>query len=149
MNPLYRQTIFRSAKPPPSGNPFGIVTAWNPHGKPQPEKANQEANTRLARELAARNLGYFPVTGGSPDFSHAEPGYGIFCDRKTAIELAKQFDQEAIFWIEAGNLFLVSCKDNSSESIGPIAPRWRIDPGKDAAVKQARFGASTSAPRAS
>lgn len=125
MNPIYRKTIFRSPEPLPSPTEsFGIVTACNPHGQTTSEKANRRANARFVTELAARNLRFFPVTGGSPDFAHAEPGYGIFCDRETAIALAIQFDQEAIFWVEAGTLFLISCREKHPEQLGPLALRW-------------------------
>ena len=100
MNPAYSQVRFRYA-PPSSGIPpsFGIVTAWNPDGELAEEAANDAANARLAAELCQRGLPFFPVTGGSPDFLHAEPSYGIFAEQETILNLGRTYKQEAVFWV--------------------------------------------------
>ncbi|MGC4017098.1 MAG: DUF3293 domain-containing protein [Luteolibacter sp.] len=77
--PEYFQTVFR-AEPPPGGWPdsFAVVTAFNPRRNPQASaEENAHADLELHRELAARGLQPFRVTGASPDLLHQEPGWGF------------------------------------------------------------------------
>ena len=60
---------------------FGIVTACNPDAVTVSEAANVEATERLRARLVAEGWDFFPVTGGSADFTHAEPGFGIVTSR--------------------------------------------------------------------
>jgi hypothetical protein len=62
----------------------------------------------------------FPVTGGSSDFAHAEPGFGIIADRALIVALGYEFRQEAVFWVEHGEVHLCPCSEEPSECIG----RW-------------------------
>jgi hypothetical protein len=121
MNPSYLDVRFRF-EPPPIGLPecFGIVTACNPDGLSADEMSNQKANARLADLLQAEGRVFFPVTGGSPDFTHAEPGFGIVAELARILELGRDFRQEAVFWIEGGTVHLYSCTDGKRHVVG----RW-------------------------
>src|SRR5690554_1300934 len=113
MNPAYRQVRFRIG-PPEVKLPatFAIITAWNPDGRPTALEANQGANDRLRARLDEGEGQWFPVTGGSPDFVHVEPGFGVAgITRDGAVAFGREFRQEAIFWVEGDVVFLVSCKD--------------------------------------
>ena len=81
---------------------------------------NQKANEQLRSELDRLDYKTFPVTGGSPDFSHAELGYGIVCTREEALCLARQFRQDAVFEVREGKVFLVSATNTVAivEEIG-------------------------------
>lgn len=119
MNPGYAHVRFR-AELPKGGLPerFGIVTAWNPDGITIDEASNQAASARLEAILQAEALHHFPVTGGSPDFSHAEPGFGIIANQARIVALGREFRQEAVFWIDRGTVHLVPCSDAPSQSLG-------------------------------
>lgn len=93
------------SEPPPA---FFIVTAHNAKGVTADERVNRLADEHL-RAMIDR-LGYtrFSVTGGNSDFTHSEPGYGISCSRQVALNLARKFDQHAIFEVRGGRVFLVS-----------------------------------------
>jgi hypothetical protein len=121
MKKRYENTRFRSARPPePFPSAFAIITAYNPNGEESPEDLNVAANQRLEQEIEKRGHAWFPVTGGSPDFSHVEPGYGIILPSLTeAKEMARRFEQEAIFWVLRGEVLLVSASDEEERSIGP------------------------------
>lgn len=122
MNPAYRQVRFR-LNPPGMETPdaFAIVTAWNPDGRTTAWENNQKANGRLQSRLDEADLYWFSVTGGSPDFAHVEPGFGVAgISREAAVVLGREFRQEAIFWVEGGAVFLVSCENPVPEEIG----RW-------------------------
>lgn len=122
MNPAYRQVRFRiDPRGVKRSDTFAIITPWNPDGLPAALEKNQEASGRLQSRLERMGLPWFSVTGGSPDFAHVEPGFGVAdITRNEAVALGRDFRQEAIFWVEGGAVFLVSCREPALEEIG----RW-------------------------
>jgi len=120
MNPAYHRVRFK-AELPEGGLPvrFGIVTACNPDGRSASDTENAAATEALRAELAGGAEVFFPVTGGSADFVHAEPGFGISLNtRAEAVALGRRWRQEAAFWVEAGEVELVPCGDGESSFIG-------------------------------
>jgi hypothetical protein len=119
MNPAYAHVRFR-AELPKGGLPerFGIVTAWNPDGIATNTVSNHAANASLETILQAEALPHFPVTGGSPDFTHAEPGFGIIADQARILTLGREFRQEAVFWIDRGTVHLLPCSDALPQVVG-------------------------------
>lgn len=120
MNPGYHEVRFRAALPA-AGLPacFSVVTACNPNGRTVSKEENQQATDALHSALSAENHFFFPVTGGSPDFSHAEPGFGVlFQSPEEAISWGQRFQQEAVFWIEEGSVQLVPCDGTASVELG-------------------------------
>ncbi|CAN5895012.1 hypothetical protein BH11VER1_BH11VER1_01920 [soil metagenome] len=97
---------------------FGIVTAWNPDGISADVASNQIASARLQSMLQAEALPCFPVTGGSADFAHVEPGFGIIADQSRIVEFGRRFRQEAVFWINRGAVQLCPCNDAPTQIIG-------------------------------
>lgn len=121
MNQNYLNTRFKVVVPP-EGIPsrFGIVTAHNPDGFRVSDAANEKAAAELRMELMNQNRYFFPVTGGSPDFSHAEEGFGIVMDcADQAVALGRQWRQEAVFWVEDGTVELWSCTTGKRTVVGP------------------------------
>ena len=121
MNPNYLHTRFK-IEVPAAGIPsrFAIVTAQNPDGHRVSAAANEKANTGLRLELLHENKFFFPVTGGSPDFSHAEEGFGIAMDcADQAIALGRRWNQEAVFWVEDGQVELCHCTTSDRTVVGP------------------------------
>ncbi len=88
---------------------FGVVTACNPMGVTVEASANEELDRDLGLSLLGQGVPHFRVTGGSRDMSHAEPGYGCVVDRGRIVELGRQWNQEAVFWVRGDRLFLVFC----------------------------------------
>ena len=41
--------------------------------------------------------------------THAEPGYGCLVVRERIVDLGCEWNQEAVFWVEGDNLFLIPC----------------------------------------
>jgi hypothetical protein len=119
----YRNVRFRCPKsdPPPA---FFIITAHNPDGITAEDSANHEADAALKFELTRRGHEFFPVTGGSPDFSHAEPGYGVVCARVEALRLAQMFRQEAVFEVRGGRVSLVRCPGRGDWAVARIGDLW-------------------------
>ena len=88
---------------------FGIVTACNPMGVTVEASVNEGLDRDLGLSLLGQDIPHFRVTGGSRDMSHAEPGYGCAVDRERIVELGRQWNQEAVFWVRGDRLFLVFC----------------------------------------
>jgi hypothetical protein len=69
------------------------------------------------------------ITGYSPDFIHHETGWAANITLDEALYLGRTYRQEAIFWISAGQLYLVSCAPNAiPEPLGPWSSRLRTFP---------------------
>lgn len=99
MNTNYHNTVLEY----PSGKPFEefwVITAWNPRGETNHSlEENLLADQRLQEVLDDMHIERFPVIGKAPDDSHAEPGWGIRCDESTAMRIAREFEQEAVFYL--------------------------------------------------
>ena len=125
--PEYFQTVFESStsvqKLPAE---FAIVTAYNPNGESRGSEENERRDQALRKILESRGIRHWDVTGCSPDASHREPGYAIECPIETAVELGRQFEQEAIFWIRDDELTLVCCRQSGRRFVGESAARWRV-----------------------
>lgn len=116
MNPAYRKVVFSIEGSSP-GSDFSIVTAWNPQSQPTPDSVNRVEDERLRQMLRALGENPIRVTGMSPDRSHREPGWTIE-NAATAERLAREFDQAALYRIEAGILKLIDLKTGSNEDLG-------------------------------
>lgn len=107
LKPEFREVRFRCSECDPPQH-FCIITAHNPDGVAVAEEVNTRADAALRREIERLGFAFFSVTGGSPDFSHAEAGYGIECSREEAMILARQFCQDALFEVREGRVILIS-----------------------------------------
>lgn len=118
----YREVRFRCdlRDIPPE---FRVVTAWNPEGVKAEVAANLVADEHLRGEIARLGFESFPVTGGNADFSHAEPGHGIVCNRAEAVLLARRFRQAAFYEVLGGRVYLVSVHEGHLP--GDALGRWR------------------------
>jgi hypothetical protein len=124
MNSGYFDVCFR-AELPTSGLPaaFGVITACNPCGEKASEAENDQATDLLRSALESSGLSIFPVTGGSLDFSHSESGYGVLFDSvQQAVAWGVRFRQEAVFWVEEGQVSLIPCDGSAAVDLGP----WRL-----------------------
>lgn len=110
MNPAYRNARFR-ADLPHGGLPerFAVITACNPDGKTISEAENRARTVGLRDQLERLGHEAFPVTGYDAGSAHQEPGFGVLCPLATAYAIGNALDQEAIFWVERGQVNLVSC----------------------------------------
>ena len=102
---LYSATVFLCPTPIHFSD-FAIITANNPNGKILEPKENEELNKLLKQQIS--QLDSIELIGASPDFTHQEPSFAINITQGEAVRLAKQFNQNAIFWVISGEVFLVS-----------------------------------------
>jgi hypothetical protein len=136
----------------PDGKP-PVVEQEGASGKPEDwitqeqQRLNQAAHLRLRSDLLQLTKpwwtpsfflpacsfllrdGVAAVTGYSPDFIHHETGWAAHITLDEALHLGRTYRQEAIFWISAGQLHLVSCAPNAiPEPLGPWSTRLRSFP---------------------
>lgn len=98
-----RRAALARLLPEPS---FAVITACNPGTLLDP--AENERRTRLlAEELDAREAPLVPVLGCSPDREHREESFAVAIERAAAADMARDFDQEAIFWYDGERFWLV------------------------------------------
>ena len=124
--PEYLETVFIGV-PPTEGWPsdFHVITAYNPK-RILSEPENVAADTRLRTQLEQEQIVHFRITGGSADLAHQEASWaivGISSDR--AIEIGRQYCQNAIFEVLNGEAFVVSCDTLERQSIGQFQDRLK------------------------
>ncbi len=122
-NPAHLTARFRCALKS-EGLParFGVVTAYNPGDQIQSPELNARGDEALEARLRTGGRVYFRVTGGAPDFAHAEPGWGVGAvECAEVVGLGREFHQAAVYWVESDHLWLVSCADEERAYLGS----WR------------------------
>ncbi len=126
--PEYEATVFLVDEGTDSWQgSFGIVTASNP-GDLVPESDNRERNARLRRVLESdAGVGRFcPIDGCSPDLCHREASFAIWgLSRRQIVKLGQRWSQNAVFWIEAGQLTVVGCRSGRQIDLGRFRDRVR------------------------
>ena len=86
---------------------FAIISAQNPAGVTGHPYLNLRRDKEFQAYLNQQKLPYRSVIGCAPDHSFQEKSWIVLCEKNTAITLARQFEQNAIYWVEQGELFLV------------------------------------------
>lgn len=101
---LYATTVFLYCKPVPFRQ-FAIITACNPNGEILAEQTNKKLNISLSQQITQYE--YVEIIGASPDLSHQEPSFAIAMELAKAQALAKRLQQNAIFWVQDDEVFIV------------------------------------------
>lgn len=86
---------------------FAIISAQNPKGEIYPLQHNLTLSREFETHLNDLHLPYRTLIGASPDLTFQEKSFAVLCDKASALDMALQFEQNAIYWVEAGQLFLV------------------------------------------
>lgn len=80
------------------GEPFGVLTAYNPGGLEIDEAENSRRAAELESELASLGLRFVRVDCCSPDRSHCECSVAAPAPRDQLLDMARRWEQLAIFW---------------------------------------------------
>ncbi|HAS6182993.1 TPA: DUF3293 domain-containing protein [Vibrio vulnificus] len=103
---------------------FAIITAWNPASILQSKKENCINNQKLKTKINTRR--FCSVLVADKACSWSEESFAVEINLNYALNLAREFQQNAIYFVEQGELFLVSClSDERKESLGPFDQRIR------------------------
>ena len=125
MNPIYAKTRFRGGiSQTDRPDTFAILTAFATTGEVWSEERNRDANAKLQRSLESIPCWMIDATGYSPEDGHAEPGWAADLPLEIALQIGREFLQDAIFWVADGELFVVGCAAESQpRSLGEFEAR--------------------------
>ncbi|MDX1391193.1 MAG: DUF3293 domain-containing protein [Rheinheimera sp.] len=103
---------------------FAIISAHNPAGHNEHPYLNLRRDNELQACLDQQRLPHRSVIGSAPDLSFQEKSWIVLCDKTQAVTLARQFEQNAIYWVEHGELFLVPVlMQQQEERLGRFSER--------------------------
>lgn len=102
---LYATTVFLCPKPVLFSE-FAIISGYNPNGELLNLQENKKLNNLLQQQI--NQYEFIEIIGASPDLTHQEPSFAVEMKQQEAICIAKTFRQNAIFWVTAGKVFIVS-----------------------------------------
>jgi hypothetical protein len=89
------------------GDPFAIMTAFDPRGENLGSEENDHRRRELERRLASAGYQFVNVDCCSPDRSHCECSVAVVMPQEDAITLAKELEQVAIFWFDGERFWIV------------------------------------------
>ncbi len=128
MHPAYFEVRFRcnelcEAWP----SEFIIVTAFATTGENWSHERNQSANDTLESRLQELGVWHHPITGYSPQTSHAEPGFAVALGLSAGLAIGREFHQDAIYHVGGDALRVVTCQiPECSEYVASF--QSRLDP---------------------
>jgi hypothetical protein len=126
MNEEYFDTVFLFSgiieKAPHS---FAILTACNPMDHLLSLDENKMRNLRLFRTLCNLGKSITPIIGSSPDHSHQEPSFVVYCSQGEAKKIGKEFQQKAFFWVCNDQLNIIDCTTGMIYPAGLFSERIR------------------------
>lgn len=126
MNPEYSKTIFLISKEPESWpDEFAIITAHNPMDLKLSDYENSLRNEKLLKSIDS-NV-FLELSGSSPDHSHQEASFAFFSKIQETVDIGKEFQQKAIYYVKDGNLKLVECCTGKIEELGNFNDRLSLD----------------------
>ncbi|WP_158587025.1 DUF3293 domain-containing protein [Motilimonas pumila] len=105
---LYQSTVFEWQSSSPDFDDFAIITAHNPRGNVCCAEENMLLHQQFLQELLLGDLRFAPIVGCAPDNSHRELSLAVACDLPYALELARRWQQNAIYWVAQNQLYLYS-----------------------------------------
>jgi hypothetical protein len=88
------------------GEPFSILTAFNPRGQDISPEENDRRMKQLEAELTSSDDEFVRVDACSPDKSHCECSVAIKGDMKRALDIARRWEQIAIFWWDGSRFWI-------------------------------------------
>jgi len=89
------------------GQDFCVITAHNPFGRTITAEENKELHEQLAARLAKLECLHTPCVGMNPERIHREDGFAVRLALPDAVELARAFEQLALFQFDGESFWSV------------------------------------------
>lgn len=89
------------------GEPFAIMTAFDPRGENLPPEENERRGAALEQKLTREGYRLVVVDCCSPDRSHCERSVAVVMPPENAIALAREMQQVAIFWFDGQRFWII------------------------------------------
>ena len=90
------------------GDPFAVITAFDPRGRNLSPAKNEERKLDLDRRLKKSGYRFVDVDACSPDRSHCECSVAVIMEQKKAVDLARELEQVAIFWFDGKRFWILA-----------------------------------------
>lgn len=97
---------------------YAVITAWNPQSRRLSHNENRLNNQRLQLKLI--DYDWVSVTVGDAKFEWFEESFAVAMELGMALDLARTFEQNAIYYVRSNILYLYSCVDLQHISLGNI-----------------------------
>jgi hypothetical protein len=85
---------------------FAVLTAFNPRGQDISDDENKRRMDELEAELKSVGHRFVRLDACSPDKSHCECSVALEVSREEAIDIARRWEQIAIFWFDGGAFWI-------------------------------------------
>ena len=102
---------------------FAIITAHNPMDQLLSKEENRNRNIQLLYSLEKLGVKTLPIVGCSPDLTHREDSFIVNLSLAETISTGRKYDQRAVFWVDAENLYLVYCRTETKVLLGEFSSR--------------------------
>ena len=89
------------------GQPFAILTAFDPRGENLSRAQNEKRKQELEKRLRSSNYRFAQVDACSPDRSHCECSFAVVMPQAKALDLAREMEQVAIFWFDGKRFWIL------------------------------------------
>ena len=89
------------------GEPFAIMTAFDPEGRNLSAAENERRKQELDRRLSATGYSFVQVDCCSPDRLHCECSVAVTMPQEKALDLAREMQQVAIFWFDGKRFWIL------------------------------------------
>lgn len=89
------------------GDPFAIMTAFDPQGRDLSPDENEERRTAFEKTLRERGISFVNVDCCSPDRSHCECSVALTIPQDDATALARELEQVAYFWFDGEKFWII------------------------------------------
>lgn len=105
----YQDTLFLLTQQLSIDSSFAIITAHNPLGRIMTPCQNRLLDSKLQQEINTLSVPYRALVGTAADRKHMEKSWAVMLSRQDAIKLGFKFNQNAIYFVDEGDLYLVPC----------------------------------------
>ncbi|MCU4675587.1 DUF3293 domain-containing protein [Catenovulum sp. 2E275] len=122
---LYSETVFLLEQPLGEQIDFAIITAYNPKGQACTLGFNRLQDKALQADITNFRTPYRRLWGCSPQLDYSEKSWAVSINKQQALTLATKYQQNALYWVEQGELFLIPCMltSHNEENLGRFKSR--------------------------
>ncbi|USD65724.1 DUF3293 domain-containing protein [Vibrio sp. SCSIO 43136] len=117
----YQAIVFFTDKPI-TFERFVVITACNPRSIKASEEINYQRNNQLREQI--NNENFIQLEVGDAEKLWVEPSFCVEISLQNGLKLAQEFDQNALYYVENGQLWLISCCDERL-NLGPFDQKVR------------------------
>jgi hypothetical protein len=111
----YRDSVFICRQRLANQLDFAIISAQNPMGKLKKPPVNLCLDKQFEGVLQHARIPFRAVIGASADLRFQEKSWIVFCEKVQAVQLARDLQQNAIYWVSNNQLFLIPVLEQQRE----------------------------------